>query len=178
MSRKHHLSIDEKNDLAAMQGRKPHFTRDDIRRFQWIDAKSTRRRRTACQRAMARPAKVAANLADPLRQRQIPKKDRPRCGSRVDGWNKPCRAPVLGYRDETGAPKLRTLCFKHWNAEQALETQRRAENEAEKARRGCRCPMTGDLHIYGCPKWQPSPPDPNCGACRACVCNVHGPRGW
>jgi hypothetical protein len=160
------------------RGNEVRFTARDVARCKFIDAITTRRLRTACQRAMARPAKVAANLADPLRQRQVRKKDRPQCGSRVDGPNRPCRAPVLGYRDETGTPKLRALCFKHWNAEQALEALQRAEREAEKARRGCSCPMSGDLHIYGCLKWQPSPPDPNCAACRACVCNVHGPRGW
>lgn len=73
----------------------------------------------AGDRYMSRDERRAANAADPLRQRQVPKKERPRCGSRADGWHKPCRAPVLGYRDETGAPRLRTLCFRHWNAQQA-----------------------------------------------------------
>ncbi len=151
-----HLTIDEKNDRAAMWGREPHFTRDDIRRYEWITALLNRIRQVpGSQRAAARRARRAANAADPLRPRQLRKKYRPQCGSLAGGPNKPCRAHVMPYRDETGAPKLRPLCFKHWNEAQALEAKRRAEREAKIARGECICDAARNCgyHLPSCPKW-------------------------
>lgn len=60
------------------QGREVRFTEREVARYRFIAAVNERRRKNPSNNWVARQAKRVANAADPLRQRQIPKNQRPR----------------------------------------------------------------------------------------------------
>ena len=147
---------------AELDEETAYLSQRDAERLRFLARVNGRRLRNPKRGILHRQARRAANAADPRRQRQVPKRDRPLCGSLAAGPNRPCRAHVMPYRDETGAPRLRPLCFKHWNEAQAQEAEQRtllalhrAEREAQIARGECICDAATNCgyHLPSCPKW-------------------------